>query len=296
MSPLSTSERQLSRQREVAELAERICLPFRSRAWRGASGPWQGHGQGSSIDFQDHRAYVPGDEPRHINWAAYARTNNYIMKLFREEVSPRLDVVFDVSGSMALSREKEQRSLDLFALVLSIALDDSIDLRVYAAHSAGHLRRLEPRTALQRETLPEFDVAAPTGGQLPLDEIPWRAGSLRVLISDLLVPQPPEREMARLCQSNGRPVLLVPFLQAEAEPDWSGNLEMRDCETRRSRQQRVEPWLLDRYRQNYRGHFDLWQREARRRGVPFARVAAESPLREAVFRQALPEGAFELRH
>ena len=36
--------------------------------------------------------------------------------------------------------------------------------------------------------------------------------------------------------------------------------------------------------------------EARRRGIPFARIACETPLREAVFRQALPEGAFELRH
>jgi uncharacterized protein (DUF58 family) len=287
---------QSARQREAALLAERISLPFRSRAWRGTTGSWQGRGQGSSIDFQDHRAYVPGDEPRHINWAAYARTNNYIMKLFREEVSPRLDLVLDASGSMALTPEKEARSLELFALVLLVALEDNIDLRVYAVHSAGHWRRLDVRGALARVTLPEFDVATPAGEQLPLEEIPWRAGSLRFLISDLLVPQPPEREMALLGQNNGRPVILAPYLHAEAEPDWDGNLELRDCETRRSRQQRVEPYLLDRYRQNYRRHFDLWQREARRRGIPFARIACETPLREAVFRQALPEGAFELRH
>src|SRR5271170_2493816 len=126
MSLLQTPERPMSRQREAAQLAERICLPFRSRAWRGTTGSWQGRGQGSSIDFQDHRAYVPGDEPRHINWAAYARTNNYIMKLFREEVSPRLDLVLDASGSMALTPEKEARSLELFALTLLVALEDNI--------------------------------------------------------------------------------------------------------------------------------------------------------------------------
>ncbi|MFN9663179.1 MAG: DUF58 domain-containing protein, partial [Akkermansiaceae bacterium] len=26
------------------------------------------------MDFQDHRSYSPGDDPRHINWQAYART------------------------------------------------------------------------------------------------------------------------------------------------------------------------------------------------------------------------------
>ena len=271
-------------------------MPFRSRAWRGTTGPWHGRSQGSSIDFQDHRAYMPGDEPRHINWAAYARTNNYIMKLFREEVSPRLDLLLDASPSMALTPMKEERSMELFMLVLLTALKDNIDLRLYAAHSAGRWRRLDARTSLRRETLPEFDAANTASGQLPLEEIPWRAGSLRVLISDLLVPQPPEREMSRLSQGHGRAVILAPYLQEEAEPDWSGNLNLRDCETKRVRQQRVEPYLLDRYRQNYRRHFDLWQLEARRRGIPFALVSCESPLREAVFRQALPEGAFELRH
>src|SRR5277367_3359691 len=101
------SDRFSLRKREVAQLAEKLRLPFQSRSWRGSSGSWQGRNQGSSIDFQDHRAYMPGDDPRHIDWQAYARTNNYTMKLFREEVSPRLDVALDVSRSMALTPEKE---------------------------------------------------------------------------------------------------------------------------------------------------------------------------------------------
>ncbi|MEJ6642028.1 MAG: DUF58 domain-containing protein [Akkermansiaceae bacterium] len=39
---------------------------------------------GSALYFQDHRAYSPGDDPRHINWQAYARTGQYTMKLYRE--------------------------------------------------------------------------------------------------------------------------------------------------------------------------------------------------------------------
>jgi hypothetical protein len=189
-----------------------------------------------------------------------------------------------------------QRSLDLLSLVLQTALEDGVDHRVYAAHSAGHWRRLETRPALALTALPEFERAAEQVGELPLQQIPWRAGSLRFLISDLLVPQPPEREMVRLGQNHGRPVILAPYLKEEAMPEWNGNLQLRDCETTRLRQQRVEPWLLERYRQNYRRHFDLWQQEARLRGVPFVRISCESSLREAIFKQALPEGAFELRH
>ena len=50
--------------RDGLDAARRFRLPFARQAWRGAAGGWQGSGAGSSIDFQDHRAYVPGDDPR----------------------------------------------------------------------------------------------------------------------------------------------------------------------------------------------------------------------------------------
>jgi uncharacterized protein (DUF58 family) len=285
-----------SRQREIARLVGQVCLPFRSRAWRGSFGAWQGRGQGSSVDFQDHRAYAPGDDPRHLDWGAYARTDNYSMKLFREEVSPLLDLALDISGSMALTGEKEARSLELFALVLNIALHDGISLRVYALHSAGQWRRLDAAAAANLKSMQGLGLHGARGGQLPLAEIPWRAGSMRVLISDLLGPQSPEREVASLGRENGAAVVLAPYLQAEAEPDWRGNLDLVDCETSEVRRQRVEPYLLSRYRENYQRHFELWQQEARRRSVPLARISCESPLGTAVRQQALPAGAFEVRH
>ena len=64
--------------------AERFSLPLKDRNWRGSSGDYAGTGVGSSLDFQDHRSYMPGDDPRHINWQAYARTGNYSLKLYRE--------------------------------------------------------------------------------------------------------------------------------------------------------------------------------------------------------------------
>ncbi len=292
-----------ARNRELSLLVEQVALPFRSRAWRGSSGSWQGQNQGSSIDFQDHRAYVPGDDPRHLDWAAYARTNHYTMKLFREEVSPRLDVALDVSRSMALTPEKEARGLALFGLVLRAALRDSISARAYIVQAAGQWQQLEIPAALALEKMPEPPSRRPpteaqhaVAAVLPLSEIPWRNGSLRVLISDLLLPQSPEQVLNAIAREHGRAVILAPYLQAEAEPDWSGNLELHDCESTQVRQQRVEPFLLERYRKSYLRHFELWQVEARRRSVPLARISCELPLAAAVRQQALAAGVFELRH
>jgi uncharacterized protein (DUF58 family) len=66
------------------------------------TGQWLGTGIGSSIDFQDHRQYLPGDDPRYIDWQAYARTGHYTMKVYREEVS-RVWICADLSRSMCSS-------------------------------------------------------------------------------------------------------------------------------------------------------------------------------------------------
>ena len=59
-------------------------LPLRSGQWSGVAGSVLGQGTGNSIDFQDQRPYLPGDDPRHINWQAYARSGQYTMKLYRQ--------------------------------------------------------------------------------------------------------------------------------------------------------------------------------------------------------------------
>src|SRR5690606_38681434 len=97
--------------------AARHRLPLRSRVWKGHAGEFQGAGVGSSLDFQDHRSYVPGDDPRHINWQAYARTGQYTMKLYREEVRPLVDVVLDASDSMFFEPAKAARTAELFYFV-----------------------------------------------------------------------------------------------------------------------------------------------------------------------------------
>ena len=119
MSDLSFDQEQLTEISARAEAwADLFKLPLGRRVWRGMTGDYQGSGVGSSLDFQDHRAYAPGDDPRHINWQAYARSGNYTMKLYREEVRPLIDVVFDVSDSMFFEESKKLRSLQIFYFVL----------------------------------------------------------------------------------------------------------------------------------------------------------------------------------
>lgn len=56
---------------------------------------------GFSVEFVDHREYVPGDDPRGIDWKMLARTERYFVKRFEMESNMNVGCLVDVSGSMS---------------------------------------------------------------------------------------------------------------------------------------------------------------------------------------------------
>ena len=88
----------------------RYALAAPRRLPLGAAGMHQGGRSGSSLEFKEHRDYQPGDDLRHLDWNAYARSDQLIVKLFHEEVNPRLDLVLDGSRSMALPGSAKERA------------------------------------------------------------------------------------------------------------------------------------------------------------------------------------------
>jgi len=56
--------------------------------------------QGFSVEFRQHRAYVPGDEIRHIDWKVYGKTDRYFIREYEEETNLRATLLLDKSGSM----------------------------------------------------------------------------------------------------------------------------------------------------------------------------------------------------
>lgn len=55
--------------------------------------------RGESVEFADHRPYVAGDDPRHLDWNLYARLDMLFLKLFLEEEDLSLHIVLDASAS-----------------------------------------------------------------------------------------------------------------------------------------------------------------------------------------------------
>jgi uncharacterized protein (DUF58 family) len=57
--------------------------------------------KGFSVEFAEHRQYYPGDEIRHIDWRAVAKTDRYYVKEYEEETNLKAHLLVDASGSMA---------------------------------------------------------------------------------------------------------------------------------------------------------------------------------------------------
>ena len=269
-------------------------LPLRSRVWRGQAGEFTGGGTGSSMDFHDHRAYSPGDDPRHINWQAYARTGSYTMKTFREEVRPVVDLILDASESMFFDEKKAARSVELFYLIAESS-------QAAGASLALHIVRGDATLALGPATLRSHKWLA-TARALPatdsakapdLTRLPLRANAIRVFLSDLLFATDPEPILRHLGQRHGCVVIFSPFLETEARPAWSGNYEFIDPERHSYHPHRIEPATLRRYQAAYADHFALWKQHTRRHQTAFARIPAEEDFVTALFREAVPARALE---
>ncbi len=277
--------------RAAAALAARVArLPLRRRTWRGPTGAWQGAGLGNSLEFEDHRAYAPGDDLRHLDWTAYARTDQLVMKLHRHEASPQVDLALDVSASQFATASKARRVLELAAFVLEGALAARAVLRLWAVGASA-----EP-----------WEITAALGGRLPavlsagtaaagpaLDQVPWRRDALRILVSDLLFPVARAPLPGGLGGGRGAGLVLAPWTNEEADPHWEGRLELEDIETGARREQRVDAGLLGRYRQAYARHFEAWRDACRRHGIGLARIAAEASLAKAIADGALRDGLLD---
>jgi uncharacterized protein (DUF58 family) len=58
---------------------------------------------GFSVEFAEHRQYMPGDPLRNIDWKVYGKTDRYFVKEFEEETNLKAYLLLDISGSMGYS-------------------------------------------------------------------------------------------------------------------------------------------------------------------------------------------------
>lgn len=252
----------------------------------GRIGERLGSGTGSSLEFQDYRSYAPGDDLRHVDWAAYARSEHLAVRLYREEVAPRIDLVLDISRSMAVTEPKLRSYGEMAGLLACACAYTVADSRVITTSA------LEPRRLHRPEDIePVLDCAA-TLSALEEAHLPFRRRSLRVVVSDFLFPHDADVLITRLARDSASLTLVQLTLRDEAEPDVEGGRRLVDVEGRGEIDLMIDHAAVRDYRARFSRLRLGLSTAARRAGARFAHVLAGAPIRD-IARQLAAAGVLE---
>lgn len=119
------------------------------------SGAYHSTFKGQGIEFEEVRAYVPGDDVRGIDWNVTARAGQPFVKRFTEERELTVLFLVDVSGSQVFgsaSRPKSEAAAELTCLLALSAIrnQDKIGLVMFSDRIVKYLPPRKGRTAVMR--------------------------------------------------------------------------------------------------------------------------------------------------
>lgn len=143
--PVSTSSD--DELRALLKRVRQVELRAKKRVSAATSGAWHSRFKGRGMAFSESRAYAEGDDPRHVDWLATARSGDLFVKQFVEERELTLLLVLDVSGSMTTgSRGRLRRALAAeVAAVLALSASRNQDKVGLVAFADGVERLVRPQ-------------------------------------------------------------------------------------------------------------------------------------------------------
>ena len=249
---------------------------------------------GLSVDFAEHRPYMPGDDIRLIDWRLYGRTDRHYIKLFEAETNSNLVVLLDVSrsmsyGSHSVTKLDYARYLAACLLYFSRQQRDRVGLITFDNDIVDYIPPSAKNLDLCLHKLQQAEAGEPGELRKPLlksTESLRRRGIL-VLISDFYEEPDAVMEAVRLLQSPGHDVMVFHLLDPdELEFPFQVSTDFQDMETRE--QLPVVPGKArERYRNLVTDHTDELQERFTAGQVDYAVLDTSKPLDQALFRLLL---------
>ena len=255
-----------------AAAAFRLTLPRTPLG--GRIGERLGAETGSSLEFQDYRPYAPGDDLRHVDWAAYARSELLAVRLYREEVAPRIDLVLDISRSMAVTEQKLRAYGELAGVLACACASTVADSRIITTSA------VPPQPLHVPEDIERFLACDARLSALEEAHLPFRRRSLRVVVSDFLFPHDADALVSRLARDSALLALVQLTLREEAEPIAEDGCRLVDVEGRGELDLVIDEAAVRDYRARFNRLRLGLSGAARRVGARFAHVVAGTPVRD----------------
>jgi uncharacterized protein (DUF58 family) len=261
--------------RQGEQLGLRYALQIPQVAASGWTGSRSGRRAGSSIDFQDYREYQPGDDLRFIDWGIYARSDRLTIKLYREEVTPHLDLILDGSRSMDLPGSAKAAGVAQLAALLATAAANAQCSQAVWLCGEGFQRLAND--ALAPSAWDRLDLSSQRTPDQSFEILPpkFRRLGVRVFVSDLLWPGEPIQLLRRLREGAAALFVIQLLAREDATPPEHGSVRVVDRETGAELDLYIDSSTARQYQDNLAQLQQSWADACRQCGAQMTTMIAE---------------------
>jgi uncharacterized protein (DUF58 family) len=248
---------------------------------------------GFSVEFTEHRQYMPGDEIKHIDWKAYGKTDRFYIKKFEEETNLKSYLIVDASGSMNYASKGNIKKFEYASYVaaalsyLMIEQHDAVGLTLYDEIVRISLPPRGTRSYL-KEILKELESATPayktgTSASLNLVAEQIKRRGLVIVLSDLFGR--PEQVMAALkhFRYQGHEVVVMHVLDPlERSFAFGSDAIFKDMETQE--EVMTQPWHIQKaYQQSMQDFLQFYKGQCRDNNIDYVLLDTATTFDTALF-------------
>ena len=244
---------------------------------------------GASVDFAEHRGYVPGDDIRRVDWKVFARTDKYFLKEFEADSNANFSVLLDVSKSMAfgarLSKLDYAKTLAACLTYLVHTQRDRVGLVTFDSAVVEHVPPSAKHLDVVLHTIDRATAERPGDIGPPLKKLAEHFGrrGIVVVISDFYAEPDAIFEAVSPIRFRGNDVILFHVLDpAEVDFPFTDPSAFEDLES--GDQLPIVPEAFaDQYRALIKAHVDELTTRATAQRMDYMLLPTSMPLDFALF-------------
>ncbi|MCD6408191.1 DUF58 domain-containing protein [bacterium] len=242
--------------------------------------------KGFSVEFYEHREYVPGDDLKYLDWKVFGRTDRLYLKTFREETNLRSYILLDISNSMnfsSLSITKLRYGIFLAASLsyLMVNQQDAVGLVTFDKEVRDFLKCSSTSTHLH--SLLNILEGIKGGGETSIGEViekivpSIKKRSLIILISDLLDnPENVIKGLSHFRHKHHEVIVFQILDPAEVYFPYEGSCEFFDLETNEKIAVDV-PYVMETYRRIFREFLEGYRKSFSERNIDYQVALTDKP-------------------
>lgn len=242
---------------------------------------------GFSVEFAEHRPYIPGDDVKHIDWKLYGKTDRFYIKQFEEETNLKSYILLDKSSSMGygsgrISKLSYSSYLSAALGYLMLKQKDGVSLTLFDSEGCDYIPPLAKKSHLNL-ILTALEDLSP-GGETEISPLLHQMAEkikkrgLIILISDLL--DDPRRVITGLkhFRHKRHEVILFHILDPR-EISFSFNRQTRFIDMETEDMMMTEPWhIRETYQTAIESFIETYKRECRENNIDYALLTTDRSL------------------